>query len=767
MNRQMSFSESEYASKKRSFRYHSTIMIKYCYQSLLNNSVAAVLAATLVAIPTAKADDFTSPMRIVPVSAPAMVLEAVNAGKSEGTVVSIGNPAGKPNQQWIFTPKGAGFYSIRPTHGDNLVLGAANSGAIDGTLMVLETDQGKPSQLWMIKKNDNGTVCLVPKHAPDKALDNFGGKQDAGAKEDIWDYNPGDPHVQWTLQPVAAQQAPIAHGGTLAASAPAGAPAVNGPKGQIKTIPFAESVIYPGTTRIVTVFIPAQYDGSTPACVYVRQDGYNEPEKNFLEAMIAAKQMPVTIGVFVTAGQLPAPDKAAMGRRNRSFEYDGMGDTFARFLAEEILPFVAKKLDLKLSTNGNDRCIAGTSSGGVSAFNAAWEHPDLFSRVYACSGSFAAFRGGHEFPTLIRKFEARPIRAFMTTATHDLECCAGDWFLLDQEMDKALKFSGYDYVFRSIEGNHCAGWNNYFCEAMRFIWKDWPQPVQAGSGAPRTKDVLLPGEGWQLTEQGFGDARGPTCNPAGEVFFVDAANNKCHRIGSNGKVSLFLADAGHANSLSSGSGGELYAVSSLTGQIMCYDASGKGRLVASGVHGRYILARPDGALYVSGPGVKEGDVDRVWLVQNGGSTMVDSGIKHATGLAYRPDQWLLSVADGASKWVYSYQINPDGTLLNKERFFPLLVRDWEDDAGAESVCYAQEGQMLVATRAGIQICADDGPTQVILPMPDRSRVQGVCLGGPEHNTLFAFCGDKVWQRKVKIHASDAFSPSVNLKPTPL
>ena len=37
--------------------------------------------------------------------------------------------------------------------------------------------------------------------------------------------------------------------------------------------------------------------------------------------------------------------------------------------------------------------------------------------------------------------------------------------------------------------------------------------------------------------------------------------------------------------------------------------------------------------------------------------------------------------------------------------------------------------MFVATRSGIQVCADDGPTQVILPLPDRSRVIGVCLGG--------------------------------------
>jgi hypothetical protein len=40
----------------------------------------------------------------------------------------------------------------------------------------------------------------------------------------------------------------------------------------------------------VTVFIPAQYDGSAPACVYVRQDGYNGKEKAMLEALIAAKE---------------------------------------------------------------------------------------------------------------------------------------------------------------------------------------------------------------------------------------------------------------------------------------------------------------------------------------------------------------------------------------------------------------------------------------------------------------------------------------------
>ncbi len=568
----------------------------------------------------------------------------------------------------------------------------------------------------------------------------------------------------------------------LAISAEAQPPSVKAEevlKGEIKSFSFSKSAIFPGTVRDVAVFIPAQYDGLKPACVYVKTDGYNPGEKALLEKLIAAKQMPVTIGVFVRPGDLPATVKNAMGRRNRCFEYDGMGDNNVRFLVEELLPFVAKKFDLKLSTSGNDRCIAGGSSGGITAFNAAWERPDAFSRVYANSGSFVAFRGGHEFPTLVRKFEAKPIRAYLTTGTNDMENCAGDWFLLDQEMDKALRFSGYDYFFRIIKGGHVAGYYDYFPEAMSFIWKGWPQPVQAGPSAPRVRDIVLPDEKWQPVAQGGHDARGPACNARGEVFFVSIADDKICRIDLDGNVKVFLSDAGRASSLSFGPEGQLYAVSSTTGRIMSYDSSGKGSLVADGIRGRYILAMPGGGLYVTGgenvaeinsagtPPKAGTPTGTVWFVKDGKKTLVDSGLKLATGLAYRPDQWLLSVADGRSKWVYSYQINPDGTLTNKERFFWLHVADWEDDAGAESVCYTKEGRMFVATRWGIQVCADDGPTQVILPMPDRSRVIGVCLGGREHDTFFAFCGDRIWKRKVKVHAMGAFSPWVRVNGTPL
>jgi enterochelin esterase-like enzyme/sugar lactone lactonase YvrE len=695
---------------------------------------------------------WSGPFAIAPESAPDMVLEAVGAGSAEGTVVSIGKPNGQANQKWVVIPRGKDLYVIRPSYSDTLVMSAARGGTQNGTLIVLERDTGQPWQRWTIKSSGGGgSVNLIPRHAPWQGLDDFGGGSTAGARQDIWTSNPTDQHLQWELKPLA--------GATVPANLPR--------PGVIHQFAFSESKIFPGTTRNVTVFIPAEYDGAKPACVYVRQDGYNPAEKGMLESLIAAKDMPVTIGVFVTPGDVPAPVNGTIGRFNRSFEYDGLGDRYARFITEEILPHVAQTYGIKLSASGNDRCIAGASSGGISAFNAAWERPEAFSRVYAVSGSFVAFRGGREFPTLVRKYEAKPIRAFLTTGTHDMENAAGDWYLLDQEMDKALTFSGYDYQFRVVEGPHVAGWNQYFMEAMRFLWKGWPEPVHAGASAPRVQDILLPGQGWESVAD-FRGARSPACNSRGEIYFVDRQKNRIMRIGLDGKLSVFVADAGHADGLCCGPKNEIYSVSRATGRIVCYDPESHGRTWATGIPGEYAVATPAGGLYVTGPAVAgAAGGSRIWYVKPGRKMVVDTGLKRATGLALRPDQWLLSVADGNSKWVYSFRVEEDGALHDKEPYFWLHVGDMDDETGAGSVCFNRENRMMVATRLGIQVCADYGAVQAILPVPDRAPVNGVCLGGPDRNTLFAFCGDRIWRRLVKVHAVGAFSPWMPANGTPL
>ncbi len=715
----------------------------------------------------AHADDWGA-YAIVPVSAPALRLTWLRGGSGSGIDVTIHNPADRPNQKWIIVPKDDGFFSIESSQPAGFALTAANGEARNGTAMVLEKNTGAPSQLWNVKKLENGNYNLIPRHAPGLGLDDFGGGNKPGSRIDLWSNKSGDPHLEWKIVALAGNgaAAPAAEE-AKSAYVPMEIKPEDIKPGELKQFKFEQSKVFPGTTRDVTVFVPAQYDGSKPACVYVKTDGYNPKEKELLETMIATKEIPVTIGVFVRPGSLPPTVKGTADRRNRCFEYDGVNDNNVRFFDEELLPFIAKEYGLKLSTDGNDRCISGGSSGGIAAFTAAWHRPQAFSRVYAASGSWVAFRGGHEFPTMVRKFEARPIRAYLTTATHDMENAAGDWFLLDQEMDKALKFSGYDYQFRIIDGRHVAGYMDNWREAMAYLWKGWPEKVKAGPSAPRAQEVIAPGEDWQLVAGGFKSTRGPACNANGEVFFADTSNNKIHRIDLDGMVKEFVADAGSAHGLTIGTDGKLYAVSEKTGKLVAYDSTGAATVVLEGLTGQSIAAAPNGGFYITSNSDKPGAAGSVWFVKDGKKTQVDAGLKFATGLAYRPDQWLLSVADGRSKWVYSYQMNPDGKLTNKERFFPLYVEDWDDDAGAETVCYSLEGRQFIATRSGVQISADDGPTQIILPTPDRARVIGVALGGKEKDTLFAFCGNKIWKRKVQQHAISVFTPWTKVTPNKL
>lgn len=744
--------------KHRDSAFASTLTIKPLLLLVIS------LALNAFNLSRSAAEDWGA-YRIVSASTPEFVLEAVG-GVKEGAVVSIQKPTDAANQKWIVVVS-EGSVRVAPANDPSLVLTAQKAGQKNGTLIVLEKDRADASQRWALAKHDNGSYSLLAKHAPGQGLDHLGGKREVGAQIDLWTYTPNDIHLQWFIRSLAGSGVVAAKVDNVPKYEPPAIKPEEIQPGTTKQFTFSQSKIFPGAVRDVTVFIPAQYDGSKPACVYVKTDGFNPREKALMEAMIATKEMPVTVGVFVRPGDLPAPMKGTAGRRNRDFEYDGISDNKVRFLIDELLPFIAKEYQLNLSTDGNDRCISGGSSGGIAAFTAAWHRPDAFSRVYAASGSWVAFRAGHEFPTMVRKFEAKPIRSFLTTATRDMENVAGDWFLLDQEMDKSLKFSGYDYQFRIIDGPHVAGYMENWQEAMAYLWRGWPERVKAGPSAPRAQEILIPGEDWQLVAEGFKSTRGPACNAAGEVFFADTSNNKLHRIGLDGKVTVFVDDAVQAHCVTVGADGSVFTVSEKTDKLMRFDSGGKGSVVMDGILGHSILARPDGSLYVTSNGDKPNSPGTLWLIKDGKKTQVDTGIKFATGMAYRPDQWLLSVAEGHSKWVYSYQINDDGTVANKERFFHLHVADWDDDAGPESLCYSLEGRQFIATRSGIQISADDGPTQIILPVPDRSRVTGVAIGGPEKDTLFAFCMNKIWKRKILQHASGAFSPWTKVTPNKL
>jgi len=263
------------------------------------------------------------------------------------------------------------------------------------------------------------------------------------------------------------------------------------------------SKIYDGMKSDYWIYVPAQYNRQIPAAVMVFQDGGgyidrdgNNPTLNVIDNLIAQKTIPVMICIFINPGDITdSPGtptynvvKAYSDKWQRSLKdsmrstlYDTVGDRYVRFLRDEILSEVAAKYDLR--KDAYSRAITGLSSGGICAFNAAWQIPEQFSRVISWIGSFSAIQwkenpaipdGGQDYPDKILREPKRNIRVWLQDGSEDLDLRYGNWPLANLRMANALKAKDYDFHFSFGKGTHnSAHGAAEFPDEMIWLWRDY------------------------------------------------------------------------------------------------------------------------------------------------------------------------------------------------------------------------------------------------------------------------------------------------------
>jgi enterochelin esterase family protein len=244
------------------------------------------------------------------------------------------------------------------------------------------------------------------------------------------------------------------------------------PKGKLEGPLLFKSQILTNTIRRYWIYVPAQYTPDKPANVLVFQDGQRatNPDGSLrvpqvLENLIHKKEIPVTIGIFITPGQRgdTYPDDLGMRNpNNRAAEYDSLSDAYARFICEEMLPEVVRQYNL--TKDPERRAIGGTSSGAICAFTVAWQRPDEFRSVISMIGSYVSIGyrpardgspmipGGDLYPTLIRKNPIKPIKIFLQDGSNDLDNAHGNWFLANQQMLSALYWANAEADRRNTPG---------------------------------------------------------------------------------------------------------------------------------------------------------------------------------------------------------------------------------------------------------------------------------------------------------------------------
>jgi len=282
------------------------------------------------------------------------------------------------------------------------------------------------------------------------------------------------------------------------------------PEGTVTKHTFDASSIYPDAKHDYWVYVPAQYEDDTPACVMVFQDGQGYVgEKAGVAApvvfdnLIHKGEMPVTIGIFVN------PGRKEFAYELREQQYVPVNDTYARFLLEEIIPDVEK--DYNLVDEASGRAICGMSDGGLCSFTVGWHRPDAFSKVISHIGSYTRLRGGSEYPFLIRETRGnpKPIRVYLQDGDSDLNILQGNWTIANLQMESALMYARYDYRFEMGPGGHDLRHGAaIFPDTMRWIWRDYPGVKGAGDGP----DLNAVAGTWDVETNSLGNVSRGTLN---------------------------------------------------------------------------------------------------------------------------------------------------------------------------------------------------------------------------------------------------------------
>lgn len=536
------------------------------------------------------------------------------------------------------------------------------------------------------------------------------------------------------------------------------------PEGKITEARLTGSAVFPGTEREYAVYVPAQYDPVKPAALMVFQDGkgYLKDVPVTFDNLIHQKAMPVTVAVFVNPGVVPETGENALARYNRSLEYDAVDDLYVRFLEEELLPVALK--DLNVTKDPNLRAICGSSSGGIAAFNVAWQRPGAFRRVYTTVGTYVGLRGGNELPVLVRKVEPKPIRIFLQDGTNDNNLYCGSWWVANQDMLASFEWAGYEVAHEWGEGGHNRKHGGaIFPKAMRWLWENWETDPEVRAHLDRSKseaaNFLVEGEDWRLVSEGHGFTEGPAVNADGELFFSDLQESKIWRVDTEGKVSLFKENTGGCNGLAFAPDGKtLYACEASPGRLVAFDTvTGGMSVLAEKVKPNDVVAAHDGAVYFSEPRSR-----KIWMIPAGGgeARVAGEGYSGVNGVVLSTDQSLVYAADFGGRYVWSAQREPDGALAYIQPYYHLHLPPASVDvrSQADGMCVDRDGWLLVATAMGVQICDQPGRVHLIVPGPAGERhPSNVALHG---NTLYATCGAKVFKRRVALTGAPAWDAPV-------
>jgi gluconolactonase len=541
------------------------------------------------------------------------------------------------------------------------------------------------------------------------------------------------------------------------------------PHGSVTKAVLPPGIYYPGTPHHYALYRPAGAapQRALPFMIFLDGSGalggLHIPV--VLDNLIAKHELPPLAALFVDPGILPTVSAGAQHRYERIFEYDSTSSRFASFLLEELIPEAAKQQ--ALSSNPDDRGLAGVSTGAVGALVAAWQRPDQFHRVLTLVGTFVDMKGAEELPSLIRKTEPRPLRILLQDGRNDHLApdqpwgtfYAGSWPINNQVMFEALQFAGYDAKLFLGDGAHDSKQGAAMMpDALRWLWAGYPRPVAVREpttmASPkydprgRVYSIVSAAHPWELVSGELQTVSNAAGDAEGNVYFADRSTDRIYRLSSSGERREFRAGARDIAVLRVGPHGQLIGSEPGQHRIVSYNASGDLHTAASRITARDVAVTQQGVLYFVDPATQQVG----WLRADGSAAYLEQGSAHlaASGLSLSPDQAMLIVTDGLSRYSWSFQLAADGTPINGEPYYRLYLPELTPGSGVTAAACDALGQVYFATPLGIQVTEQNGRVAAVLNGPGYQAVTSVTFAGKDLKWLYVTAGGRLYRRPTKV-----------------
>lgn len=513
-----------------------------------------------------------------------------------------------------------------------------------------------------------------------------------------------------------------------------------------------ESSVFPGTVREYQIYLPSGFDRAQPAHFMVFQDGVIYQAPVVFDNLIAKKDIPSLVGIFIKPGVVPAANDQALPRFNRSYEYDSITPTYSKFLIEEFLPAIEKKHAISLSQDPNHAAISGNSSGGICAFMVAWHRPDRFRRVFTGVGTYVGIHGADQLPVLVRKIEPKPLRIYLQSGTGDNNLYCGDWWMANQMMERSLTWAGYDVNHAWGEGGHNQKHaSQIFPDVLRWLWRDWQTDIEVKAnpkGESKWKGYeVVEREKWVAAKESCSYASVITADSNGDVVWLE--ENFTHGSGFLTRLSSgdnpkrfgesFSPFALH--DIAFGKDNCLYVLCSMKATkdtVFKIDRAGQRH------HVKFISKDTLAVAFNSVLSIARAG----GLVGNWPATEHFPGLSEYGGkITMSPDQTTIYQAQPGAE-IIAWQYGTNGSLNQRQPYCKLQL-DSEAVVNPQSLCVDTEGRLYVATSLGIQVCDQAGRVNFIIPTPKPAH--DVCFGGKDLSELFIACGDTIYKRPTKVH----------------